>query len=93
MTLQEFNAQPLATRSDLLYEWGFFINSHKSDGFNTVLYAINGFFAEEKILMLTNTVIEIKAYTGKQLSRNNLETIRTNKSFLLLAPGVLEDMA
>jgi hypothetical protein len=92
MTLKEFNSLPLLTRSDLIYEWGYFISSHKSDGVNRVLYAINGYFAEETISLHNETVIDIKAYDGKFLSRHDLENIRTNRSFLLMAPGVLHDV-
>jgi hypothetical protein len=93
MTLQEFNSQSLSTRSDLLYEWGFYISSHKGDGVNTVLYAINGFFAELTISLLNNNVLEIKAYESRYLSHHDLETIRSTRSFLLIAPGILQNVS
>jgi len=93
MTLQEFNSQSLAKRSDLLYEWGFYISSHKGDGINTILYAIHDFFAELTISLLNNNVLEIKAYESRYLSRHDLETIRATRSFLLMAPGILHNVS
>jgi hypothetical protein len=89
MRLHEFNRLPLAARADILYEWGFFISCHKTDGINNVLYAINGFFAEERISMLNNEVLEIIGYNSHELSAKNLETIRKRRAFLLMAPGVI----
>ena len=89
MTLKEFIKLPLSAKSDLLYEWGYFISSDKTADTNTVLYAINGFFAEERISLSTYEVIDIKAYDYKDLSKKNLDTIRDKKGFLLLAPGVI----
>jgi hypothetical protein len=89
MTLQEFNTLPLSRKADILYEWGFFISNEKCTDVNKILYAINGYFAEEHISVITNQVIDIKAFTVKELSRKQLEIIRTKRSFLLLAHGII----
>jgi hypothetical protein len=89
MTLTEFNTQSLSLRTETVYEWGFFISSHKSAGINKVLYAVNGFFAEESIALATNKVVDVKAFSNKELSNQDLAAIRSKKPFLLRIPGIL----
>jgi hypothetical protein len=83
MTLSEFNTQSLNRRAETIWEWGYFISTHKRGGINTVLYSLNGFFAELLIRISDNKVLEIKSLTRTQIAEQYMDCIERKKSFLL----------
>lgn len=93
MTLHEFNTQSLSFRSDALFEWGYYITSYRIGDITRVLYALNGFFAEENISVVNNRVLTVKAFSNHELSRRDRETIQLQKPYLLTVTGDTHAMA
>lgn len=59
MTFAEFAKLGTEQQMDAIWEWGFYVGKSGGEQFNTVLYAINGYFAEVQMDKTNNLVISI----------------------------------
>ncbi len=61
MNLSEFNELDLDHRCDAIWEWGFYISRQKTNTINTVLYSLNGYYAEMIMRLSDNKIIDVIA--------------------------------
>ena len=61
MELEEFNTLDFDKRCDAVWEWGFYISRQKTNTINTVLYSLNGFYAEMIMRLSDNKIIDVIA--------------------------------
>lgn len=61
MNLKEFNELDFDKRCDAIWEWGFYISRQKTNTINTVLYSLNGFYAEMIMRLSDNKIIDVIA--------------------------------
>lgn len=59
--MEEFNALDFDKRCDAVWEWGFYISRQKTNTINTVLYSLNGFYAEMIMRLADNKIIDVIA--------------------------------
>lgn len=76
MTLNEFNELSPQRRSDIVWEWGFFITREKKGSQTTILFSLNDFFVKLNIKDKENTSENIIGITQQELSTDKSITIR-----------------
>jgi hypothetical protein len=63
MELTEFMAMSQANRYETIWEWGYFLFNRKRDGINTVVFFVNGYFAEMKMRIENGTIVSIMGFS------------------------------
>jgi hypothetical protein len=76
MTLKEFNKLSLARRSDLVWEWAFYLTNCKYGNFNVVIFSFADFYVEMCINIRENKTERILALRADELHNDYVSAIR-----------------
>ncbi|MCW3077334.1 MAG: hypothetical protein JWO32_1943 [Bacteroidetes bacterium] len=67
MTLSEFNNFDLTQKSDLVWEWGHYLTSRKTETHNIVLFLVNDFLAEVHIGLTDHKTTHVKGISKTEI--------------------------
>jgi hypothetical protein len=67
MTMLEFNNLHIDTKSELVWEWGYYISNFRSADKNTVLFSLGSFLAEVQYSLPENKLECIKGINSSDL--------------------------
>jgi hypothetical protein len=82
MNLAEFNNLELDKKSDLVWEWGYFVTARKSGKYNIALFLIGDFFAEVHISITENKTEMINGVSNSELHKDFLEAVVKDDPFI-----------
>jgi hypothetical protein len=85
MTLTEFNSQNINQRAETLWSWGFLMVKKSMATRTSVLFAVNGFFAELVISKFDNRVITIKGFNVEDVPLDYFRMINHDSPFVAAA--------
>jgi hypothetical protein len=60
-TLSNFRQLELQKKSELIWEWGFYLGSIKTGDYNVVYFLLNNFFVEMQVRLSDNVTESISA--------------------------------
>jgi hypothetical protein len=93
MKLSDFNSQSIAQRWETLMSWGYFMVKLDRDNATTVLYAVNGFFAELTIRKSDNKVLTINGSSLEDVPLDYFQQIDHCNPFIASAKPNAELMS
>ncbi|MCE3228879.1 MAG: hypothetical protein K0S32_3430 [Bacteroidetes bacterium] len=82
MTLSEFNNLEMSKKSDLVWEWGYFVSARKSGEHNIALFLIGDFFAEVFISISANKTEMINGLSHSQLHSDFIDAVKKDDPFI-----------
>jgi hypothetical protein len=90
MTLSEFNSQNLNQRAETLWSWGFLMVKKNMITRTSVLFAVNGFFAELVISKFDNRVMSIRGFSVEEVPLEYFRMINHDSPFVAAAKSNAE---
>jgi len=90
MTLTTFNNLNQKQRSDIVWDWAFYLSKRAEGDYNIVLFSINDFFAEVYINASNNITENILGISKKDLHRDFALSLNHNDPLVkavFLSPG------
>jgi hypothetical protein len=82
MNLTDFNTLSLQRRSDIIWEWAYYINKQKNEEINTVLFAAFDFFAEVTMRISDNHITEIRGFSREEFVKKHPYICKEGNPFL-----------
>jgi hypothetical protein len=93
MTLQEFNNLNMTKRSDLLWDWGYYVSERKTVTTKIVLFAFSNFFAEITFANGDEKTLDVQGLPALALHPDYSLTLREDNPFLRAVPIDLTPLA
>jgi hypothetical protein len=78
MTLTKFNALPIHQRSDMLWEWAYYITSIRTEKTNIIIFSMEDFFIKAEIALNGNKTLTIEAVTLEELEDQRMKIMVTD---------------
>jgi hypothetical protein len=75
MKHSEFNQLNHSQKSDIVWEWGYFITNRKEGKYNVVLFMVQDFFVEVYIDLSDNETESINGISAAEVQKELLLTI------------------
>lgn len=82
MNLSEFNTLDLNKKSDLVWEWGHYLTSRKTQTHNIIIFAVNDIFVEVHIDLFTAVTTEINGITKNNIPPEFLSDLNHDNPFV-----------
>jgi hypothetical protein len=83
MTQQEFHNLNLRQKGDVLWEWGYYLGSRKTDTNTVALFLINDFFCE--VFLSDSKTEDIQVVSSGQLHSDFMRLLDRNNPLTKLA--------
>ncbi|MCE3259973.1 MAG: hypothetical protein K0S12_1614 [Bacteroidetes bacterium] len=82
MNLTDFNSLELSKKSDLVWEWGYYVATRKTGNHNVVLFLVSDFFAEVHITLADNKTEMIKGVSHADLHSDFIGAVKKDDPFI-----------
>ncbi len=82
MTLIEFNKLSLKQKSDLVWEWGYFISKNKYENYTIAVFLMDNFFAEIHFDNCNNITKRVTGIAKNELQADSISPLNKISIFL-----------
>ena len=82
MTLTDFNKLNTIQKSDMVWEWGYFITKNKYEDFTIAIFYMTGFYIKMRISIKDNKTEDVLGLTKEQLQNEFPSVLNTRNVFV-----------